>query len=103
MGVLGQGRIGSRRQKRPRHPEVHKERTTRLEPNNQILATTIDQCDALAVELVRDLERVERACQPWIGNPDMLEDPAFEDGRESPANGLDLGKLGHRRTVAACG
>jgi hypothetical protein len=81
---------------------VNQERTTRLEPNNQILAATIDLRDTLAVELMRDLEWVERPGQPWIGDPNVLEDPALENGREPPANGLDLGQLGHVRTVAGC-
>jgi hypothetical protein len=102
MGVIGQRRPVGGGEERPRHPEVNQERTTRLEPNNQILAATIDQRDALAIELMCDLERVERTCQPWIGDPNGLEDPAFEDGRQPPANRLDLGQLGHVRTVAGC-
>jgi hypothetical protein len=82
---------------------VNQERTTGLEPNNQILAATVDQGDALAVELVCDLERIERPRQPWIGDANVVEDPALENGREPPADGLDLGQLGHRRTVAASG
>ena len=79
---------------------MNQESTTRLEPNNQILAATLDQGDTLAVELMCDLERVERARQARIGDLNGLEDPPFEDRREPPANGLDLGQLGHRRTVA---
>jgi hypothetical protein len=80
---------------------VNEQRATGLEPNNQILAATIDQRDALAVELVRDLERIERPRQTWIGDPDTLEAPPFEHRRELPANRLHLGQLGHGRTVAA--
>ena len=43
---------------RPRHPEVNQESTTRLEPNNQILAATLHRSDALADELRRNLVRV---------------------------------------------
>jgi hypothetical protein len=100
MGVLGQRRSIDRVEKRPRHPEVHQERTTRLEPDNQILAATIDQGDPLAVELSRHLERLERTRQPRIVDSDVLEDPALEHRRKPPADGLDLGQLGHGRTVA---
>ena len=102
MGVLGQRRPVGRGEKRPRHPEVNQERTTGLEPNNQILAATFDQRDALAVQLMCDLEWIERACQPGIGNANVLEDTAFEHRREPPADRLDLGQLGHVRTVAGC-
>jgi hypothetical protein len=79
---------------------VNQERATRVEPDNQIFAATIDNCDAFAVELVRDLERVERTGQPRVADPNVLEDPAFQNWRKPPADGLDLGQLGHRRTVA---
>ena len=65
---------------------MDQERATRLEPNNQILAATIDQRDPLAVELACDLERVERTRQPRIGDPNALEDPALENGRQPPPN-----------------
>jgi hypothetical protein len=70
---------------------VNQERASRFEPNNQILAATIDQRDALAVELVCHREWVERSREPRIGDPDLLEDPALEHRRQSSANGLDLG------------
>ena len=100
MGVLRQRRSVGRTEKRPRHPEVHQERTTRLEPNNQILAATIDQGDPFAVELSRHLDRFERTRQPRIVDADVLEDPALEHRRKPSADGLDLGQLRHRRTVA---
>jgi len=99
MSVLGQRPLG-RVVKRPRHSEVHQERATRLEPNNQILAATIDQSDALTLQLSRNVDRIERARQPRIRDPNLLEDPTLEHGRKPPANGLDLGQLGHRCTVA---
>src|SRR3954452_23989518 len=101
MSVLGQRRLLGRSQERPRHPEENQKRKTRLEPNNQILAATIDQRDALAVEPVRELERGERAGTPRGGDSNILEGPALEDGRKLSTDGLDLGQLGHRRTVAA--
>jgi len=82
---------------------VHQERATRLEPNNQILAATIDQNDTLTIQLSRHIEWIERARQPLIRDPNLLEDPTFEHGRKPPANGLDLGELGHRCTVAVPG
>src|SRR5437899_102480 len=53
-------------QHRPRHPEVNQQSPSRLEPNNQILATAIDECDPLALELPSDCDRVERARQAGI-------------------------------------
>jgi hypothetical protein len=57
---------------------VHQERATRLEPNNQILAATIDQSDTLAVQLSRNVDRIERSRQPRIRDSNLLEHPAFE-------------------------
>ena len=88
-------------QKRSRHPEVNQERPSRLEPNNQILATAIDGGDPLAFELPRDLDRVERARQARVGDLDVGEHASFEHGREPAADGLDLGQLGHAATVPA--
>src|SRR5439155_8230159 len=88
-------------EERPRHPEVHQESPTRFEPDNQILAATIDQRDPLAFELPRHLERVEWARQPWIGNLDPREGASLQPRREPAADGLDLGQLGHVPTVAA--
>jgi hypothetical protein len=84
---------------RSRHPEVDQERTTRLEPNNQILAAAIDLGDALALELAGDLERVVRPREARIRDLDVLEAPALQRGREPAADGLDLRQLGHDRTV----
>jgi hypothetical protein len=79
---------------------VDQERTSRLEPNNQILAAATDGRDALALELVRDLDRVEWARQARVGDRHTLEDPALEHGCEPPADRLDLGELRHAPTVA---
>ena len=59
--------------KRPRHPEVDQERAPRLEPNNQVLAAPVDRDDPLALELARDLDRVERARQARVDDLDPLE------------------------------
>jgi len=76
---------------RPRHAEVDQKRTTRLEPNNQILAAPIDLRHALAIELQRDLERIMRTREAWIGDLDVLEATAFQGRRKPTADGLDLG------------
>jgi hypothetical protein len=76
---------------RPRHPEVDEKRTTRLEPNNQILAAAIDLRHALALELPRDLDRIVRTRESWIGDLDVLEATAFQRRREPTADALDLG------------
>ena len=84
----------------PRHPEVNQQDATTLEPDNQILAATLEAFDRLTLELGSDLERVERAHQPPVQDLHALE-PATGHGRlEEYANRLDLGKLGHARTLA---
>ena len=80
---------------------MNQERPSRLEPNNQILATAIDERDPFALELPRDLDRVERARQARVGDLDVDEAAPLEHGREPAANGLDLGQLGHPATVHA--
>ena len=88
-------------EKRSRHPEVHQESPSRLEPNNQILAATIDQRDTLAGELSCHLGRVEGPRQPRIGDRNLGERATLEERREPAPDGLHLGQLGHRRTVAS--
>jgi hypothetical protein len=83
----------------PRHPEVDQESPTGLEPNNQILAAAIDGRDALALQLGRDLNPVERARQPRIEDLDALEGAAQEHRLEPATDRLDLRKLGHRTRV----
>ena len=100
MGVVGQLPLG-RVEKRPRHPEVHQERATRLEPNNQILAAAIDGLDPLSLELRSHLERLERSCQSRVGDLDPRERAPHERGLEHAPDSLDFGKLGHGRTVPA--
>jgi hypothetical protein len=83
----------------PRHSEVNQESPTRLEPNNQILAAAIDGRDALALQLGCDLNTVERARQPRIGDLDGLEGAANEHRLEPATDGLDFWKLRHRTSV----
>jgi hypothetical protein len=84
---------------RTRHAEVDQERTTRLEPNNQILATAIDLRHVLALELSRDLDPVVWARQAGVADLDVHEPAALQRRRKPAADGLDLGQLGHSRTV----
>lgn len=83
----------------PRHPEVDQESPTRFEPDNQILAATIDCHDALAFQLGRDLNGVEWARQPWVRDLDSLEAAPHEPGLEPATDGFDLWKLRHRTRV----
>jgi hypothetical protein len=70
---------------------VHQESQAGFEPNNQILAATIDGGDALSFELDRDLSRLDRTREPRVADVDARERPADEAGSEAEANGLDLG------------
>ena len=83
----------------PRHPEVNQESATRFEPNNQILAATIDCHDPLAFQLGCDLDAVEWTRQPWVGDLDSLEAAPDEPGLEPATDGFDLWKLRHRTRV----
>ena len=75
---------------------MDQENATALEPDNQILAATLDRRDPLAFELGRHLGRLVRTRQPRVGDLDPLEAPPDERGLELPADGLDLGQLGQR-------
>ena len=98
-------RVGPERRPAPdvqnvsRHPEVDQESPTSLEPNNQILAAAIDGCDALALQLGRDLNPVEWARQPRIEDLDVLKGAAQERRLEPATDGLDFWKLRHRTRV----
>jgi hypothetical protein len=78
---------------------VNQENTTPLEPNNQILAATLDRDDTLALELGRDRLRVERADDPGVRDLHLLEHAADERRLEARADGLDLGQLGQARSL----
>ena len=82
---------------------MNQERTSRFEPDNKILATTINGGYPFTLELPRNLDRVERACEARIGDLDVGEHASFEHRREPAADGLDLGQLGHAATVPARG
>src|SRR5581483_1961703 len=98
VGIVRQS-TASRVQERPRHPEVNHQSAPRLEPDNQILAATLDRSDPLAEELGGDLRRIGRARQARVGDRDVREPPALEHRCEPAAHGLDLRQLGHAATV----
>ena len=99
MGIVGQ-RSRSTVPEASRHPEVDQEHPTRFEPNDQILAATLDRLDALADELGGDdLGREGRTSRgSLIVALDDLR--ALEHGRDAGADGLDLGQLGHASSLA---
>ena len=86
--------------KAPRHTEVNKESSPALEPNNQILAATIDRCDALAFDLGRHEIGRERTHETGIENGRLRDPSPDEDRCDLSAHGLDLGKLRHCASVA---
>src|SRR5579862_2609762 len=88
-------RTARRMQQAPRHPEVDQENPTALEPNNQILAATLDRCHALAFELGRYLGRLVRTHEAQVVDDHALEAPADEHRLELPADALDLRQLRH--------
>src|SRR5215210_7217686 len=85
----------------PRHPEVNQESPSRLEPNNQILAATIDCADALPFELRCHGHRLERTDEAWIVDLDPVEPPADKVRLEHETDRLDLGQLGHQAIVSS--
>ena len=86
-------------QEAPRHPEVDQENTTALEPNNQILAATLDGGDVFSFELGRHLGGLVRAHEARVVDAHPLEAPADERGLELPANALDLRQLRHAQRL----
>jgi hypothetical protein len=94
MGIVR--KLPARRdQKASRHPEVNQQDETILEPDNYILATSIDRCDALLFEPSRDLPGIEGARQPLVEDLDRHECSAGEDRRQLRFDGLYLWQLGH--------
>ena len=78
-----------------RHPEVNQESSTGFEPNNQILAATLECGNAFPFELGCDGRRLERTDEPRIANVDLLQPPADEVRLECETNRLHLWQLGH--------
>src|SRR5919109_727167 len=71
--------------------------------NNKLLPPPIDGCDALALQLGGDLERLDRPRDPRIADLDPVEAPADEHRLELSPNRLDLGELRHARSLARRG
>jgi hypothetical protein len=80
---------------------VDQEHTTGFEPNNQILAASLDGRDGLTLEFCCDLTGLDGPGHAWIEDLDTVEAPTDEEGLEANANRLDLGQLGHGASLAA--
>jgi hypothetical protein len=74
---------------------VNQESPSRLEPNNQILATAFQRRHSFALELGRDGAWLERPHEPRIADLDAVEPPADELRLELLPDRLDLWQLGH--------
>src|SRR5438874_7499941 len=96
MTIVVQG-AAQRVAQAPRHSEVNQESATRLEPDNQILASTLDGADAFALEFGGDSLRLERPYEPRIVDLDAVESPPDQVWLEHETDRLDLGQLGHLR------
>jgi hypothetical protein len=79
---------------------VNQENSTRLEPNNQILPATIERLDALPDELGGDLAGIEGASEARIIDLHLVEGASDQVRLEADPDRLDLGQLGHGRSVA---
>ena len=97
MDVFGRSTPAVRVEQLSSHPEVNQENATAFEPNNQILAAAIERPDPLSFELDGDSGGIHGPREARVENLDMLEAAADELGLESCPDGLDLGKLRHRR------
>jgi len=93
------GRIATHVPQASRHPEVNQQRTTRFEPDNQVLAATVERADTLPGQLGGDFERVVWTREPRVEDLDAFETAAYERWLEPAADGLDLGQLGHGARV----
>jgi hypothetical protein len=70
---------------------VNEKSPTGLEPNNQILAATLEGFDPFAFEFGGDRNRLERTDKARIIDLDSLEPTADEVRLERETNRLDLG------------
>ena len=80
---------------------MNQENPTAFEPNNQILAAAIERCDRLSLELCGHSGGVLGPGEARVEDLDAFEAAAYELGRESRPDGLDLGQLGHGRQRSA--
>jgi hypothetical protein len=76
---------------------VNQQDETAVEPDNYILATSIDRRNAFALELSGDGTGIEGAREPLVEDLDRSEHFASEDRRQLDSDRLDLGQLGHAR------
>jgi hypothetical protein len=79
----------------PRHPEVNQKNATALEPDNQILAATLDRRDQLPFQLGRHLGGLVWADEARIVDAHPLEAPTYECRLQLKADRLDLRELRH--------
>ena len=77
------------------HAEVDEQPEAALQPEQQVLPTPLDRDDAVALELLRDLEEVVRAGETRVEDLDARERPPLEPRRELRPDRLDLGQLRH--------
>jgi len=101
MRIVGERPVWSA-QKASRHPEVDQENPTALEPNNQILATPLDRCDALPFQLRGHLGRFVRAHEAGVVDAHTVETTTDEHGLELPPDALDLRQLRHAASLVVC-
>jgi hypothetical protein len=90
MRIVGQ-RSSVRVPKASRHPEVNQQGAPRLEPNDQILAATLERSHLLAFELGGDSDGLERTHEARIVDLDAVEPPADEVRLELLPDRLYLG------------
>src|SRR6266700_417221 len=86
-------------QKTSRHPEMDQENPTALEPNNQILAPSLDSSDALPFQLGRHLGRLVGTHEARVVDAHALEATTYQHGLELPADTFDLRQLRHGTSV----
>jgi hypothetical protein len=80
---------------------VDQEYTAASKPKNQILATSLEGLNDLAVQLGCDLVWIERPRDPGIGDLDSLEPTPDERRFQAHANRLDFRQLRHGASVDA--
>ena len=64
------------------HAQVHEQPEAALEPQEQVLPAPLDRDDAVALELLGDLEQVVRPREPRVEDLDALERAPLEPWRE---------------------
>ena len=91
MRIVSRQPIAIRVQELSRHTEVNQENSTAFEPNNQILAATVQTRDPFPDKLMGHLGGVHRTRQAGIENLDAVEPAPDEPRLKLRPNGLDLG------------